>query len=145
MKLTKTTAAALGVALTLSLAGCAADSPFDQEGEGTLRLRMVVNSEVTRAAMDQQTLADSCWVYISDAKGLLYKYHGLENLPASLPLKSGSYVAEAWTVIPYRHPSTASFIAAISPSTSVATTCRAWWSTAASPMWWQASTPPRIW
>ena len=97
MKLTKTTAAALGVVLTLSLAGCAADSPFDQEGEGTLRLRMVVNSEVTRAAMDQQTLADSCWVYISDAKGLLYKYHGLENLPASLPLKSGSYVAEAWT------------------------------------------------
>ena len=53
MKLTKTTAAALGVVLTLSLAGCAADSPFDQEGEGTLRLRMVVNSEVTRAAMDQ--------------------------------------------------------------------------------------------
>ena len=53
MKLTKTTAAALGVVLTLSLAGCAADSPFDQEGEGTLRLRMVVNSEVTRAAMDR--------------------------------------------------------------------------------------------
>lgn len=82
--------------MALALTGCAADSPFD-EGEGTLRMRLVVNSEVTRAAMDQQTLADSCWVYISDSKGLLYKYHGLGELPASLPMRSGHYVAEAWT------------------------------------------------
>ena len=97
MKLTKYLAMAVTAVATMGLAGCSSDSPFDSDGEGTLRLRMVVNSEVTRAAMDQQTLADSCWVYISDAKGLLHKYHGLENLPTSLPLRSGHYVAEAWT------------------------------------------------
>lgn len=97
MKLTKHLTMAAAAIVTMSLAGCSADSPFDTDGEGILRLRMVVNSEVTRAAMDQQTLADSCWIYISDSKGLLYKYHGLENLPASLPLRSGQYVAEAWT------------------------------------------------
>lgn len=96
MKLYNLTSA-LGGAMALMLAGCAADSPFDNEGEGTLRMRLVVNSEITRAAMDQQTLADSCWVYISDSKGLLYKYHGLGELPASLPLRSGHYTAEAWT------------------------------------------------
>lgn len=36
-------------------------------------------------------------MYISDSKGLLYKYHGLGELPASLPLRSGHYTAEAWT------------------------------------------------
>lgn len=84
------------MALTL-MPGCTADSPFDTAGEGTLRLRMVVNSEVTRASADQQMLADSCVIYISDSKGLLYKYKGLDQLPPQLPLRTGQYVAEAWT------------------------------------------------
>ena len=53
MKLTKTTAAALGVVLTLSLAGCAADSPFDQEGEGTLRLPLTRLSEEHKKALKE--------------------------------------------------------------------------------------------
>lgn len=97
MKYTKHLYAALSAAMLTGLAGCSVENDFDLKGEGTLRLRMVVNSEVTRAAMDQQTLADSCWVYLSDSKGLLYKYHGLGELPSSLPLRSGHYVAEAWT------------------------------------------------
>lgn len=85
-----------GIAL-LALGSCAAESSFD-EGEGTLRIRMVVNSEVKRNAVaDEQSLADKCIIYISDSKGLLHKYQGLQNLPEKLALRSGHYVGEAWT------------------------------------------------
>lgn len=85
-----------------ALSGCVADDPFSgPDGEGELRMRMVINSDITRADMDTDTemeLRSNCVVYISDpAKGLLHKFKGLENLPESLPMKSGSYVAEAWT------------------------------------------------
>lgn len=81
----------------LALGSCAAESSFD-EGEGTLRIRMVVNSEVKRNAVaDEQSLADKCIIYISDSKGLLHKYQGLQNLPEKLALRSGHYVGEAWT------------------------------------------------
>ena len=84
------------------LSGCSADEPFGgREGEGELRMRMVINSDVTRASMDadtENTLRSECVVYISDPqKGLLHKFKGLENVPESLKMKSGSYVAEAWT------------------------------------------------
>lgn len=78
------------------LSGCAADEPFG-EGEGVLKMRMVVNSTLTRAETDQQDLADKCVVYLSGTKGLLYKFNGLDNVPSDIYLKSGSYVAEAWT------------------------------------------------
>lgn len=86
----------------LSLAGitqsCVSDQPFfDGEGEGTLRMQLVVNSDVTRAQVSSQELSDSCVIYISGANGLLYSYKGIDNLPESLKLRSGNYVAEAWT------------------------------------------------
>lgn len=89
----------LGAAI---LTGCTADDPFGgREGEGELRMRMVINSDVTRADMDNDTeaaLRSGCVVYISDPnKGLLHKFQGLENVPESIKMKSGSYVAEAWT------------------------------------------------
>lgn len=88
-------AAVLG-ASTMMLVGCTADEPFG-EGEGVLKMRMVVNSTLTRAETDQQSLADKCVVYLSGSKGLLYKFRGLDNVPSDIYLKSGSYVAEAWT------------------------------------------------
>lgn len=78
------------------LSSCSADEPL-YEGEGVLKMKMVVNSTLTRAESDQQELADKCTVYVSGSKGLLYKYQGLDNLPSDLYLKAGSYVAEAWT------------------------------------------------
>lgn len=97
MKIYKTTimAAALGAA-ALGLAGCSSDEPF-AEGEGVLKMRMIVNSTLTRAEADQTDLADKCVIYLSGSKGLLYKYTGLDNVPSDIYLKSGSYVAEAWT------------------------------------------------
>ncbi|MBD5270065.1 MAG: DUF4493 domain-containing protein [Bacteroides sp.] len=85
----------------MALSGCVADEPFGSAGEGTLRMKMVINSDITRAEFDDDTeaaLRSNCVVYISDpAKGLLHKYKGLENLPESINMKNGSYVAEAWT------------------------------------------------
>lgn len=88
--------AALAVPASVLLGGCTADEPF-AEGEGVLKMRMVVNSTLTRAESDQTELANKCVVYLSGSKGLLYKYTGLENVPSDIYLKAGSYVAEAWT------------------------------------------------
>lgn len=81
-----------------ALTSCVSDEPFG-DGQGELRMKMVVNSTLTRVSTpaNEQELADKCVVYVSDTKGLLYKYQGVDNLPASLFLKSGHYTAEAWT------------------------------------------------
>ena len=89
-----------GLAATLLLAGltqsCATDDPFGSDGDGVLRMKMVINSDVTRAEQDEDALRSSCIVYISSEKGLIQKYKGLENLPEQLTLKNGHYVIEAW-------------------------------------------------
>ncbi len=84
-------------AMTFSLASCVADAPFGSDGEGILKMRMVINSDVTRAESDPDDLRSNCVVYISSEKGLIHKYTGLENVPEEIHLKSGNYVAEAWT------------------------------------------------
>lgn len=76
---------------------CAVDEPFDQGGEGVLQMKLVINSDVTRAETDPADLSSNCVVYISGQKGLMYKYKGIENVPEKLNLKNGHYVAEAWT------------------------------------------------
>ncbi|MDE7381930.1 MAG: DUF4493 domain-containing protein [Muribaculaceae bacterium] len=76
---------------------CATEEPFGASGEGELRMKMVINSDVTRAETDEESLRENCVVYISGTKGLLHKYKGLENVPEQIVLKSGAYVAEAWT------------------------------------------------
>lgn len=88
---------ASGLAFAGLTQSCVSDAPFaDGDGEGTLRLQLMVNSDLTRAELDTDQLMDSCVVYISNSKGLLYKYKG-DDIPAALPLKFGSYIAEAWT------------------------------------------------
>lgn len=76
---------------------CAVDEPFGRDGEGVLQMKLVINSELTRAQTDEAELSANCVVYLSGAQGLLYKYQGLENLPEKIQLKNGHYVAEAWT------------------------------------------------
>lgn len=80
------------------LSSCANDEPFG-DGDGQLRMKMVLDHTLTRSGEDvtDRSLAEQATVYISGSKGLLYKYKGVDNVPASLALKSGSYVAEAWT------------------------------------------------
>ncbi len=88
----------VGGALFITLWGCAAENPFESEGEGTVRLSTVVNSITTRAdEVTSDPLRDNCVVYISNEKGLIYKEKGLDNVKESFTLKAGKYVAEAWT------------------------------------------------
>lgn len=80
------------------LAGCAADEPF-ADGEGTLRMQLLVNSTLTRAEVtgeEEQHLAETCLIFISNSGGLLHRFEGLENKPDRLVLRAGSYVAEAY-------------------------------------------------
>lgn len=91
----------VGVSMSALLWSCSAESPFDNDGVGTVHLRTVVNSVTTRAGDDatdrEQQLRDNCVVYISGSNGLIYKEKGLDNVVESLTLKSGHYVAEAWS------------------------------------------------
>ncbi len=92
--------AACGVS-ALALGACTADAPFGK-GEGYLKINSQIRSDVqvTRGDygdFDVDALASNCVVYIEDNKGLLHKYKGIENIPSSIVLNTGSYVAEAWT------------------------------------------------
>lgn len=99
MKILKTIGILPAIAICASAlitTGCKEDS-FDQDGEGLLRLQLVVNSNVTRAIENEDYLRSNCVVYISGDGKLLHKYKGLENVPSELHMKNGSYVAEAWS------------------------------------------------
>ncbi len=77
---------------------CSVEEPFGAaDADGVLRMRLEINSDVTRAALDEAELAEKCVVYISSEKGLVRKYVGLSNLPEQETLRQGHYVAEAWT------------------------------------------------
>ena len=89
---------ASGITLAGITQSCVSDEPFGYgDGEGTLRMQLVVNSDLTRAVDNEDDLRANCKVYISGNEGLLYKYDGLENVPDYISMKSGSYMAEAWT------------------------------------------------
>lgn len=91
---------AASVLLAAVATGCRDEHLMDG-GEGTLRLSTTVNSEVevvSRAltADQEQALAESAVIWISDSKGLLYEYKGVSKVPATLRMLSGHYTAEAW-------------------------------------------------
>jgi len=83
------------------LAGCSMEEPFKAGGEGTLSLTTDIRGNVvkTRAiAADELTaLRNKCVVYIENNQGVIRKYKGLDNIPSEIKLRTGSYVAEAWS------------------------------------------------
>lgn len=81
------------------ISGCRADDA-PASGEGKLLLSASVSADVTvaRSAADEETLAQNCLIWISNSKGLVRRYQGLDKLPADgISLLSGHYIAEAWT------------------------------------------------
>ncbi len=85
--------AALGLAALA--AGCS-EERIDASGEGTLSLSASIKGDmelVSRA--DDQTLGESCRILISNEKGLVRRYIGLAEVPASIDLVAGHYIAEA--------------------------------------------------
>lgn len=92
----KFVALTLGTPLcALLLNSCGLDEPFGN-GQGELHIRMQLNSEVTRAETDPVDLASTVKLYLSQGENLYYKFQGLENVPSTIPFKSGIYTAEAY-------------------------------------------------
>ena len=87
---------ALLTSVAAGFQSCVSDEPFADGGQGSLRLKLIINNDVTRAETDGMSLSESCVLYISGQKGLLHKFKGLENVPDRITLRSGSYLAEAW-------------------------------------------------
>lgn len=90
----------VGSVAIIGLWSCSAENPFDNDGQGVVQLRTVVNSITTRADSEtEQTLEEKCVVYISslEEERLVYKKLGLHNVDSQITLKAGPYVAEAWT------------------------------------------------
>lgn len=75
---------------------CVSEEPFGAGGDGALRVKMVINSDLTRAETDNIDLGSSTVLYISNSKGLVRKYQGQQNIPDRIPLRAGTYLAEAW-------------------------------------------------
>ena len=65
---------AVGMLGVVALSSCVSDEPFGG-GQGELRMKMVVNSTLTRSGdnLTDQELADKCVIYVSGSKGLMYK------------------------------------------------------------------------
>lgn len=78
-----------------AMVSCVSEEPFSTE-EGALKVKMVINNDLTRAETDNIDLGASTVLYISNAKGLVRKYKGQENIPDRIPLQGGHYLAEAW-------------------------------------------------
>lgn len=92
----------LGVlAAMTSLASCTSETPFFSEGEGVVRMNVVVNPSLTRAAVQgdyADYLADNCRIYVSDDKGVIHKWVGVGNLPRNgVSLRYGTYKLEAFS------------------------------------------------
>lgn len=92
------------VALTAAavLPSCSMEEPFNTDGEGLLTINTEINGDVvkTRAQVEGEELENlrkNCVIYIENGKGVIRKFKGVDNIPASIKLQTGAYVAEAWS------------------------------------------------
>lgn len=93
--------AAIAAALMVGVGSCSQeDFPDGSEGYLALTAKVSTDMEIARSSRAELSgeLAEKCIVWISNSKGPVRKYRGLENLPQeNIPLISGHYVGEAWT------------------------------------------------
>ena len=52
--------------------------------------------EVVSRANESADLASNCLIWISNSKGLVREYNGIDNVPDRINLVTGHYIAEAW-------------------------------------------------
>lgn len=95
MKAIKLTLACMAVA---SLAISCSEQTIMGHGEGSVTLSTTINTDmrvVSRA--DAADYAESTILWLSNDKGVIYAYNGINEIPTSpVPLVSGHYCAEAW-------------------------------------------------
>ena len=93
------------VLTTALLQSCAMEAPFEEGGEGSLSINTEINGETKQTRAENnldnaeyvQSLRDKCVVFIENSRGVMRKYKGLSNIPASIKLSTGQYVCNAWT------------------------------------------------
>lgn len=87
---------------SVAMTGCSDDPRYNlgDEGEGRVILRTAINSDVkvkSRTPQENAELAAKTIVWISNSKGVVRKYNGIDEIPVGgFPLLTGNYVAEAW-------------------------------------------------
>ena len=96
------TRSAVALAVAAILPSCAMEEPFGDGVEGNLTLTAEIRGDVTKhtravEADELASLREKCIVYIENSKGVIRKYKGLDNIPEQIKLRTGSYVAEAWS------------------------------------------------
>ena len=83
------------------LPSCSMEEPFAADGEGSLTITTEINGDVIKTrtieADELATLRENCVVYIENNRGVVRKFKGLDNIPESIKLQTGAYVAEAWS------------------------------------------------
>lgn len=82
--------------LILGACTSATDNATPADGEGSLTLVATFPSESADHASSNDDLLNSCTIFISNDKGHIRTYNGVDELPGKLWLPTGSYVAEAW-------------------------------------------------
>lgn len=85
----------------LPLVGCSDDIVYDTgDGEGRVLLGATLSSDTrvsARAAEANADLAANTIIWISNSKGVVRKYNGVGEIPASgIKLVCDNYIAEAW-------------------------------------------------
>lgn len=93
---------AVVVAAAALFTSCAMEVPFGEGGDGDLTIVTEIRGDVkvvTRAMGENElvSLKENCIVYIENSKGVIKKYKGVDNIPQNIRLKTGQYVAEAWS------------------------------------------------
>ena len=84
------------VALVALTSSCTETIEEIGAGTGTLTLTTKVSTDVEIESRATDGLAESCMVWISNEKGLVRRYNKLADVPPTIDLVSGSYIAEAW-------------------------------------------------
>lgn len=85
-----------GLAVLALAASCSQEENLITNGEGSISIRTSVCTDVEVESRATDGLEDNCLIWISGSKGLVRKYDGVADVPSSIKLLSGHYVAEAW-------------------------------------------------
>lgn len=87
-----------GLMVLALAASCSQEDTLLAEGEGSISVRTSVSTdvEVVSRANESADLASNCLIWISNSKGLVREYNGIDNVPDRINLVSGHYIAEAW-------------------------------------------------
>lgn len=91
---------AVAVSAVAVMPSCTSEAPFSSDGVGKVKMNVTVNHATTRAGLDSEyldSIKENCRIYISNDKGVLHKWVGVDNVPDSgVSLRYGQYTAEAF-------------------------------------------------